>query len=409
LSDDQDILTGREGVEASQGWSPMVSADPVDAPDPGMTEAELAHFKRPEPPAPVEREYYNNATNEPTPENQSVTPEQAARDLGNIREQERQAKADQDAQDLRSALDQTEQPQQPTQQDQQPQPESFEPQPEAMDPEAAQAHHDAAWAEADKAIATAFENPYIRSKIEAEFNQIKTHAAATVQAAQDHYNSALSQLGQEIGVVTAAMIPEISGMSPEQARGALAVLQRTNPQRFEQITQFANRIQGAANLAQQHAHAQQQAQQQQAEMQQRQAQEAFQKYAQAEDAKAFAKETPESLAKIRNFLYADAEKAGISRAQLEQTWNSTPALRNAFTSELVADGVRWRMAQRGLAQHRANPVPQVQRPGVSSDGPRVHEGDLAAASMAFNRVGGNLGRDGLRNAAAFIAAKRGTR
>ena len=44
-------------------------------------------------------------------------------------------------------------------------------------------------------------------------------------------------------------------------------------------------------------------------------------------------------------------------------------MRNAYVSELIADGAKWRMSQRALATHRANPIPKVQRPGVASDGP----------------------------------------
>ena len=107
----------------------MKSADPVSNPDdlPAtdvMTEGELERARRPVEAdwgPEVERAYYNAGTGEPTPERQSVSPEQAGKDLANVREQERQAREAQANADLASALDQTGRTgqQQPAQQDQQ--------------------------------------------------------------------------------------------------------------------------------------------------------------------------------------------------------------------------------------------------------------------------------------------------
>jgi hypothetical protein len=410
MSEDTEQKFGLEGVEQSQGWTPMVSADPVPKEDPGidLNDPSIKHLSRPEPAEPETREYFG-ADGEPTPENQSVTPEQAARDLGNIREQERQAKADQDAADLRFALDQLppdgQQPQQPTQSPEAPQPDEPQLSPdelqlEGLDDDARRAFAESKFAEADQALEEVLKQPLVREKLESEFNAVRTQAAEAVHAVKTHYDAAISQLGQEIGVVTAALITEIAGMNAEQARGALAVVARTNPARMEQINQLASRLQGAVNLTQQHQMQQQQVAQQQAQDQQRRAQEEFQRYAQAEDAKALAKETPESLNQIRSLLYEDGKKAGYSRADIDRAWNSVPALRNSFVSELIADGAKWRLAQRGITRARSNPVPQVQRPGVATSEPR----DDSEASHLQGRFNLNPSRE---LGAALIAARRG--
>ena len=84
----------------------------------------------------------------------------------------------------------------------------------------------------------------------------------------------INNLAQEANLVASALFPELAGLSPEQVQGALRVMK---PERVAQVREFANKIQGIANVAQQQAFAQQQAQQQQAELQQRQAAEAFQR------------------------------------------------------------------------------------------------------------------------------------
>jgi hypothetical protein len=405
--DDSDF--GIRGIEKSQNWSPMVSADPVSNPDDiptdgTMSESELARAKRPAEAdwgELTEREYYNNATGEPTPERQSVSPEQAGKDLANVREQERAAREQVAQDDLRAALDATEQP---AQQDQQ-QPVD-EIQPEATEAPAGRE----TWDPVDQKIGQFLESdPAIAERIQSSYAQVVQQSQAHVEQVRQVYAAATNQLSREIEIVTAALIPEIVGMSPEQARGAMAVIAKNDPARAQQIANFANRVQGAVNLTQQQAHAQKAANEQQFAAYQEQAAQNFKQFAEAQDAKVFLHDTPESVAAIRKTILADAKAAGVSEKELYEAYNTVPALRHSFVQSLIADGARWRAAQRSITQSRANPVPRVQRPGVSVDGPRVHEGDLAAAASRFNLPGGNVGTQGLRNAAAWVTAKRGGR
>ena len=358
---------GLEGVERDQGFEPMPIAHPVDVPEPDhMSEHELSHFRRPEPAQPEIREYRDVNTGKEIPANQTVSAEQAASDLHSARAQERAAREQLAQDDLKFALDQLPSqeggPQPAQQSPEAPQPELDGIQPEQTDPTQTQDP----WAEADKQIGEMLKDPVVRERIEAEYSHVVQQANAVAEQAKQQAAAVINNLAQEANLVASALFPELAGLSPEQVQGALRVMK---PERVAQVREFANKIQGIANVAQQQAFAQQQAQQQQAELQQRQAAEAFQRYAAEQDAKALAKETPESLAQIRNVLYEDGKKEGYSKADIDQAWNTIPALRNAYVSELIADGAKWRMSQRALATHRANPIPKVQRPGVASDGP----------------------------------------
>jgi hypothetical protein len=414
---DDEQKYGLEGVEQSQGYEPLPVAHPVPSSSDDLptdlpadssnwlqTDDERRHHLRPAPPEPEVREYRNVQTGESIPENQTVSAEQAAHDVGLAREQERAAREQQSQDDLKFALDQLppdgQQPQ-PAPQDQQPAA-LDEPQPDApqMTAEEAQRLYEVA----DKELEAALQNPLLREKIEVEFNHVRQQAHAVAEQARQHYAAAVNNLAQEANLVASALFPELAGLSPEQVQGALRVMK---PERVAQVREFANKIQGIANVAQQQAHGQQLANQQQFAAYQEQAAENFKQYAEAEDAKALAGETPESMAQIRKTILTDAKAAGVSEKELYEAYNTVPALRHSFVQGLMADGAKWRASQRSLASHRANPVPKVQRPGVTSDGPRVHEGDLAAAASRFNLPGGNEGTQGLKNAAAWLTARRG--
>jgi hypothetical protein len=81
---------GLEGIEQSQGYSPMPMATPDPDPEPALTDEQLAHFNRPAPPPPIERAYHDVRTHERRPDNEVLpSPERAAADLSEIREEER--------------------------------------------------------------------------------------------------------------------------------------------------------------------------------------------------------------------------------------------------------------------------------------------------------------------------------
>ena len=400
--DDSDF--GLPGIEKAAGYTPLVTQTPVDVPEPDLQESDPSYrhlTRRDDSQDAIERDYFDGS-GERRPEREVISPEQAAADLARTRTAEFEALEAEGNKQLSAALD----GQAP---EQKPEPESIEPQPEHA-PEPASAER-ASWDPVDQKIGQILDSdPAVAERIRSSYAQIVQELQAHVEQVRQVYAAATNQLSREIEIVTSALIPEIVGMSPEQAaRGALAVVAKQDPARMQQIINFANRVQGAVNLTQQQAHAQQQANQQQFATYQQQAAENFKQYAEQQDAKALAGETPESMAQIRKTILADAKAAGVSEKELYEAYNTVPALRHSFVQGLMADGAKCRAAQRSITQSKANPVPRVQRPGVAADSPRVHEGDLAAAASRFNLPGGNVGTQGLRNAAAWVTAKRGGR
>ena len=356
--DDSDF--GLSGNEKRAGYETMPMADPVSSSDDLPTEAtmsedELGHFRRPEPPAPVEREYYHNQTGEQTPENQTVTAEQAAHDIKTARDAEAKQIDDEAREALSRALDGEEQ------QPDQPQP--FEPQPE-LPPDTS--------AQDDAEIQRLLSNPVLRERVQKEYAQM----SAMAEYSRAHYANAAAQLAQQVNALAVAQFPELAQFNnPQQVAAAMTILEKENPERAQEVRDFANR---ASVVAQ---HAQQAQAEQRAVVQQRQ-QEEFQRYAQAEDAKAFANTSPEELKQIRNYLYEEGQRAGFSREQINQHWGNNVALRNSHVSELLADGVRYRMAKQGISAQRRNPLKPVMRPGVSESGPRDNS-DYASLERQF--------------------------
>ena len=386
MSEDE-LLTGRAGEEFRQGFTPMpMASTPVERPDDisiesALTEDELSHFKRPEPPAPIERQYQDLETGEERPDNETVPLERAADDLKAIREAEALELQEAQKEALNRALD--------GEPEEQLQPETLEPQAESapLDTSAAD----------DAEIQRLLQNPTLRERVATE---IKQHAAVA-DYARSHYTQAATALSQQVSAMALVQFPELAPFAgnPQQMAGALAMLAKENPARAQEVQNYANQA------AMVHDAARQAQVEQQRAMQERQQQE-FARYAVAEDTKAFSKTSPEELTQIRNYIFEEGGKLGISREQITQTWNSNVALRSAFVSELAADGVRYRLAQRGIAAHRHNPIAKVQRPGVSDGSRGADPGDASAALSRLDRPGGNVGQAGIRNAADWLTARR---
>jgi hypothetical protein len=436
MSDIEDQKFGLAGNEQAQGYESMPVAHPAPSTDDLptaaadssnwlQTEDERRHHLRPAPPEPEVREYRNVQTGESIPENQTVSAEQAAHDVGLARESERAAREQREQADLKFALDQLPQdgqpPQQPTH-DQQPTP-LDELQPETAEAEAARAEVDGAWAKADAEITEFLKNPHIRERIQGEYDQIKQTAAAEAKqeveraynlsaAVQQHYATATNNLVAEAGGIIGALYPELNGLSGERLQGALAIMQQTNPQRVQALQQLASRAQGLVQAQQRQQYEAQQghAMQQQHELE---------KFSAAEEKRyveAVKHESAETMRAVRENVYPTVEKAyGIPKETMqrlysgEQRVDSAAFVRSAAFQLMLTDAVKYRLAQRGITQARTAVVPKVQRPGVAAEGPRVYDGDLSAAASRFNLPGGNEGTQGLKNAAAWITARRGGR
>jgi hypothetical protein len=135
----EELLTGRAGEEARQGFTPMPLADAPPQEDLTL-DASVENFvaTRDDPAPVVERAFFNVQTGEPRPSNETVSAQDAARNVANVREAERRALEEQQNRDLQEALDQLRAPEpQPVAVDEQvtgrteAQPE-YQPQPESV-------------------------------------------------------------------------------------------------------------------------------------------------------------------------------------------------------------------------------------------------------------------------------------
>jgi hypothetical protein len=379
LSEDSEQKFGLAGNEQAAGYESMPVASPVDTPEPEtMTDHELSHFNRPAPPEPEVREYRNTQTGEEIPANQTVSAEQAAHDVGLAREQERVAREQRDADDLRFALDQLPQEgqQQPQQSPEAPQPEQL-PQPDGTQMTAEEAQR--LYTEADRELETALQNPLLREKLEAEFNGVRQSAAAEVERAnalavtfQNHYQQATNNLVAEASGVIGALYPELQGLSGEQLKGALQVMAQQNPQRVQQLQHLASRAQG---LVEAHQRQQHEAQQSQA-LQREAALDRFTSDNIQEYEKWAAKENPASMKAVRDNLTSTVEKYGVPFQTLKaihdgkMQMDATTFVRSAAFQKMLHDSIKYNLATRAVTEARHAAVPNIQRPGVTSAEPR---------------------------------------
>jgi hypothetical protein len=286
----------------------------------------------------------------------------------------------------------------------------LEPQPEA-DPAQIQATID----EADKRVAEFLKDPYVRERVEREFGQVQQQAAAEVQQARAAYQQVIAQNATAGLAALNASFPELAGMSAEQVQGALRMMP---PQRAEQYKQHVGLVSSLVAAHQQQA-AQQQQQQLALQAQQRQQQAQWLEQYRLAEVSRFeertANENPETMKAIREGAlemlethYGIPQERMRALASGEQKIDSTALVHSAEFQLLALDALKYRMAQQGVAKAVTRPVPQVQRPGIS-ESVRIDDGAVASALARLNQPGGNEGRQGLKNAAALVAARRGNR
>jgi hypothetical protein len=398
---------GIRGIEKSAGYVEMPSAAPAEekAGDGLLDTPADRHLARQEMPEPEEL-FYQDKTGEKLPDNLTIERERGADDLSALRrakqaEYERQLNDETSAavDALRQAV--TEQPHQ-----QQAQPDAQQPIDQPQPEELQYQQEQAAVAQADKAIEEVLRDPWVRQRIETEFNGVKAQAAAEVQQAQAAYTQAVTQNALVGLAVLNSAFPELAGLGPEQINGALRVMQ---PQRAEQYRQHVRQISTLVEGYQRQAGALQQQQAHEQLRQHAQQAQAFQQFADHHD-KIFDERnkniTPEQMKVFANEAAELFAEHGVSRQDIDQLWKTNPLMRSAAAQQLMLDAARWRQAQKAIAKAAVKAVPQVQRPGVSEPS-RGDDGDVAAANARFAK--NNTGRDGIRAAADLVAARRRAR
>jgi hypothetical protein len=269
--------------------------------------------------------------------------------------------------------------------------------------------------EADRQLQAVLADPIIREKIESEFSAVKTQAAAEVQQAKAAYQQVIAQNATAGLAALNASFPELAGMNAEQIQGALRLMQ---PQRAEQYRQHVGLVSNLIAAHQQQA-AQAQAQQLALQAQQRErAAQQLEQYRLAEVKRyeeATAHENPETMRTLRENAFPMIEKHyGVPETTMralasgQQRVDSAALLHSSAFQLMITDALKYRMAQQSVGKAVTRPVPQVQRPGISEP-VRIDDGAVASALARLNQPGGNEGRQGLKNAAALVAARRGNR
>ena len=341
------------------------------------------------------------------PGNYQVSAEHASDMLKETREAEaRLAQLDADA-EIARAIDELRpgdaaQPQQPEFQQTQPQQPELQPQPEAAPAEQT---------ELDRLLAPL--PPEQRPHFVAAFNQMvestRHQAALEYQAAVAHvqgtaqqYEAAVAQTLLAAEASALAPFPELHNIPRDQVQAVVQHIARTDPEKYRRISWHVQTVKElAANQLQaaQTALQQQQAQQQAQAVQQQQQ---FREYAELHDSRTLVNETPETRKAIESALIEGAEREGIAKQTLVQIWNSNPVARHSYFQNLIADGVKYRLAQRNIPRAAARPVPQVQRPGVSE--PASDRSEFAEVSRAY------AGKDlSVKDATRLLLAKRASR
>ena len=214
--------------------------------------------------------------------------------------------------------------------------------------------------------------PEQKQRIIHDLGQYAGALQAQAQSVVQQYQQGVVETLLTAEAAALAPYPELHNVPRDQIQAVLAHIGRTDPAKHAQITQHVARVKDlvgkqliAAQTLQQH----QQAMQQEAL---KQKQEALRQFGEQQDAllektTAWANEPAANRTKIANSIVEHYGQYGITREQVHDAYQTNPGMRHAATQELLADGIRYRMARAAVDRAASRPVPQVQRPGVTSD------------------------------------------
>jgi hypothetical protein len=232
------------------------------------------------------------------------------------------------------------------------------------------------------------------------------HALQHVQNLATQYENSVAQTLLTAEASALAPFPELHNIPRDQIQTILSHLARTNPNRAAEIRHHvanvkelaANQIQAAQTAWQQRQAA--------GQAQQAQQQENFKTWAAAQDdlleKTSWANESPQNRNAIAREIIDHYRQYGVSERELVAHYNQNPAMRHAATQSLIADGIRYRQAQKSAQRAQVRQVPQVQRPGAASEEARDYS-EVSSLQREFNL------KPTARTAAALLAARRGAR
>jgi len=361
-------LTGREGVEAAQGYVPLDLGDKEPEQPTITTDQLLAGDLKPftendadsalsMPESEIKR--YGTALDD-LPDNVSITLEQAAQITSE--EKAAEAKAAEEA-ELAKVREETDRLRGIT--------------PEQANEQSAElkAYLDAG---VQPDVAEALLKPQVRAALEGEFqraDEVKQQYSAAIQQAQTFAQAAFFEA-----------VPELAGLPVEQVEAGIEWLRVNAPERFSHALGTLQRV---ASLQQ----AQSEQQQHQAQIYQQQ----FEAYAKAEDQAFNSKLEPGEEESLRKNLRPYLQKKGIDPEQFAHALQTNPMMRSAQAQRLIADAIAYDQIRN--APKPAKFTPRVSRPGVA--GVRTPGGDQSSSIRALEAQLSTASGD----AAARISAK----
>jgi hypothetical protein len=413
-SQNDEILTGRQGIEASQGYTTMPGPS---APEPAVDNSidiDTAVAERTSPEfAVTSRQYVDLGDGSPRPDNETVELDRAVVDLGARRAQEFELLEALKAEQLRQRVEILKSPvadevrkaqagmwarsaeeiaalpieqqiaaleELQRKQLEQPQPQAGQ-QPEAQAAEQPTPGQQAAYQELSELFQR---RPELIQVFEAQRQQDLAQGHQAVQAAEKWIQDSAAQA--TAGVFLS--FPELANLGINELPIALSMMQKQNPERFAQAMHHINGIQ---KILEQSRFVQAQQQQRAQQNYQRE----WQKFSGDEDSK-FIQRAPEmadsaTASAITNKAVNYLRSLGFSDGDLHRAYNgdASVSLRDHRMQLLIRDAVRYHDAVNSVPQARRNAPTRVQKPGPSGTIARQEDLDMRAISNQLNGATGN--------------------
>jgi hypothetical protein len=373
---------GLEGIEQSQGYQPMGLADapPAEAADADQALTNLVE-SRPDPAPVVERQFIDVQSGEPMPANQTLSAEDAARNLARTRQAEADTLAEYEraaiageadrlrgeaAADLKAQWDAhnvTEQ--QPTQ----------SPQPDAQPQQTEQ--QPAGSSRLEQLLQS---DPALLGEVQGYTQQVHVAAEQAIAQRTQAADAAVARAAQfaawNANLAAQAIladIPELQNVNPAEIGTAIQTIARMNPQRAQVIVGKIKSLEQLALQSQNAQAAQTQAQRRQMAAwmtEQDQIFDAhFTKLLPGVDRKTVSQQAPQTL-----------RDAGIDDATMRRLYNESDVFRSSSAQVLMAKAAAWDAYQKdksdaahALRNQRNNPLQHVVKPGTSNSFTRGYE------------------------------------
>jgi hypothetical protein len=384
----EDFLTGKQSIEASQGWSEMPLANDIrkqaDEPIDGAEVSEALRSTQAQVAEPIPVQYLEQRgerTGQPMDERLSVSPEQAAHDLNHFRDQTALMETGREVLEIQKAVDELRQSDAPEL-----------PNDVAATPEA----QPQAPAGDDEVVKLLQSSPKLLDLINKELGQ---HSAQADQIAQRYIN-ATAVNAQSAYANMVASFPEIANVPADRLGTALQVLAQSNPEKAQAITRHVETVTKLTQEAQRAQVAAHLAQQQEAR---RQFDVAATNADRDLEAHALSQVSADQYHQIQNEARSMMHDYGINEQELTWHWQNNPGFRSLPVQKMMMDAARWRLSQRGLKEKVVKTAPPVVRPGSPLERGSDQDYQLDRLNAKLNSSGS------VKDAAALLIARRGRR